>query len=45
MAKASSAEIRSHARKEGMLTLQEDAVQKVRQGLTTIEEIVRVTHQ
>ncbi len=45
MAKASSAEIRSHARKEGMLTLQEDAVQKVRQGLTTIEEVVRVTHQ
>ncbi len=45
MAKESSAEIKRQARAEGMRTIQEDAVQKILQGMTTIEEVVRVTHQ
>ena len=45
MSKQSAAEIRKIARTEGMRTLQEDAVQKVLQGLTTIEEVIRATHQ
>ncbi len=36
-------EIRKTAMKEGMTTLREDAWRKVRQGLTTIEEVLRVT--
>ncbi len=35
--------IRDQARKEGMRTLREDALEKLRQGLTTPEEVVRVT--
>ncbi len=37
-------EMRSKAISEGMLTLQEDAVRKLLSGITTIEEILRVTH-
>jgi type II secretory ATPase GspE/PulE/Tfp pilus assembly ATPase PilB-like protein len=37
-------EIRKYAvEKCGMLTLQEDAFLKVRQGLTTLEEALRIT--
>lgn len=35
--------IRKQAVQEGMLTLREDALDKLRQGLTTPEEVVRVT--
>jgi general secretion pathway protein E len=35
--------IRKQAIAEGMLTLREDALQKLREGLTTPEEVVRVT--
>lgn len=35
--------IRDQARKEGMRTLREDALEKLRQGMTTPEEVVRVT--
>ena len=35
--------IKREARKEGMRTLREDGAQKVLQGETTIEEILRVT--
>jgi type II secretory ATPase GspE/PulE/Tfp pilus assembly ATPase PilB-like protein len=31
------------AREEGMLTLREDGVGKVRSGLTSLEEVLRVT--
>jgi type IV pilus assembly protein PilB len=37
------AEIADMARKEGMLTLREDGVGKVRSGLTSLEEVLRVT--
>jgi type IV pilus assembly protein PilB len=37
------AEIARVAREEGMLTLREDGIDKVRRGLTSLEEIVRVT--
>jgi general secretion pathway protein E len=35
--------IREQAQKEGMRTLREDALEKLRDGLTTPEEVVRVT--
>ena len=41
--KASDAELRQVAIREGMTTLREDAWQKVRSGLTTLEEALRVT--
>ena len=37
-------ELRSKARSEGMVTLQEDAVRKLLAGVTSIEDILRVTH-
>jgi type IV pilus assembly protein PilB len=43
VAQASEAEIAAAAREEGMLTLREDGVGKVRAGLTSLEEILRVT--
>jgi type IV pilus assembly protein PilB len=39
---ASEAEIAQVARQEGMLTLNEDGLAKVREGLTSIEEVARV---
>jgi len=41
--KAPDAEIRKIAREEGMRSLREDGIEKIRQGKTTIEEVVRVT--
>jgi len=41
----SSREIRAKARSEGMSTLQEDAVRKVISGLTTVAEVLRITHR
>jgi general secretion pathway protein E len=43
MANESSAELTKVARQEGMKTLKEDAWDKVMQGITTYQEIVRVT--
>jgi type IV pilus assembly protein PilB len=40
---ASEADIGAVAREEGMLTLREDGLLKVRAGLTSLEEVVRVT--
>ncbi|MEX2449077.1 MAG: ATPase, T2SS/T4P/T4SS family [Solirubrobacterales bacterium] len=37
------AEIATAAREEGMLTLREDGIDKVRRGLTSLEEVLRVT--
>ncbi len=36
--------IRECARKHGMRTLREDGMRKVLEGITTLEEIIRVTH-
>ncbi len=43
-ANASSPELRSQAIANGMYTLQKDGVRKVLSGLTTFEEILRITH-
>jgi type IV pilus assembly protein PilB len=43
VAHASEAEIATTAREEGMLTLREDGLTKIRAGLTSLEEVVRVT--
>ena len=43
VAQAPEAEIAAVAREEGMLTLREDGLGKVRAGLTSLEEVVRVT--
>ena len=40
---ASSDEIAKQADKEGMLTLRDDGIDKVKQGVTTIEELMRET--
>lgn len=42
VARSSSADIARMAREQGMLTLREDGWEKVRQGLTSVEEILRV---
>jgi type IV pilus assembly protein PilB len=43
VAQAPEAEIATAAREEGMCTLREDGVDKVRRGLTSLEEVLRVT--
>ncbi|HEY2478115.1 MAG TPA: ATPase, T2SS/T4P/T4SS family [Solirubrobacterales bacterium] len=43
VAEAPEAQIASAAREEGMLTLREDGIAKVRGGLTSLEEVIRVT--
>jgi type IV pilus assembly protein PilB len=43
VAQASEAEIATTAREEGMLTLREDGIGKVRAGFTSLEEVIRVT--
>ena len=43
--KAPANEIKEKAISEGMKTMLDDGVEKVRQGLTTIEEILRVTKE
>ena len=43
VAQAPEAEIAAVAREEGMLTLREDGLVKVRSGLTSLEEVLRVT--
>jgi type II secretory ATPase GspE/PulE/Tfp pilus assembly ATPase PilB-like protein len=43
IARSSAAAIRQIAMNKGMLTLREDALEKVKLGMTTIEEVMRVT--
>jgi type IV pilus assembly protein PilB len=43
IARAAEPEIAAVAREEGMLTLREDGVSKVRAGFTSLEEVLRVT--
>ena len=45
MERSQTAAIRQAARKEGMGTLREDGIDKIREGITTIEEVVRETQQ
>ena len=40
-----SNKIKSEAIRHGMTTLRHDGIEKILQGLTTIEEVVRVTHE
>ncbi len=40
---ATATELRRKAMEEGMITLRESGLQKIREGLTTIEEVVRET--
>ena len=42
--RASTSELAQEAVAEGMQTMQQDAVQKVRAGLTTVEELMRVAY-
>ena len=39
----STEELRNQAVKEGMLTLRVDGMQKIRKGVTTLEEVVKET--
>jgi type IV pilus assembly protein PilB len=41
--RAAEPEIAAAAREEGMLTLREDGIAKVREGMTSFEEVLRVT--
>ncbi|MDP8296685.1 MAG: type II secretion system ATPase GspE [Candidatus Orphnella occulta] len=45
IAKASHDEIRNHAISSGMISLKQDGIRKVKQGLTTVEEMLRVTQE
>jgi type IV pilus assembly protein PilB len=45
MSKASADEIRKKAVQEGMRTLRDDGLDKARRGVTTIEEVLRVTEE
>lgn len=42
---ADSTAIKATARDEGMVSLRDDGVRKVLSGVTTIEEVLRVTHE
>ena len=42
---ASSADIERQAKTEGMITMKEDGYLKVLQGITTIEEVLRVAQE
>jgi general secretion pathway protein E len=43
MSHASAGVIENLAKEEGMITLYENGLQKVLQGVTTLEEVMRVT--
>jgi type II secretion system protein E len=43
MEKATTRELRQKAIEQGMRTLREDGLEKVKQGITTIDEVLRVT--
>ncbi|MBI2998920.1 MAG: Flp pilus assembly complex ATPase component TadA, partial [Deltaproteobacteria bacterium] len=44
MARADSNSIKQQALKEGLVTMMDDGRDKVRRGLTTVEEVIRVAH-
>jgi len=45
VAKAPTEEIRKLARAAGMITLMEDGIEKIREGVTSVEEVLRVTRE
>jgi len=45
IAKSSTDEIRKLARASGMATLKDDGIEKIKMGLTTVEEVLRVTEE
>jgi type IV pilus assembly protein PilB len=45
ISKSSTDEIRKLALAAGMTTLKEDGIRKIREGLTTVEEVLRVTEE
>jgi len=45
VAKSSREEIRKQAQVSGMGMLKEDGIRKIQEGLSTIEEVLRVTHE
>ncbi|MBI5124538.1 MAG: Flp pilus assembly complex ATPase component TadA, partial [Candidatus Omnitrophica bacterium] len=45
IAKASTDEIRKKACSAGMVTLKEDGIRKIKDGVTTVEEVLRVTEE
>ena len=45
MTKAAAGDLRRYAMAKGMVTLREDAWAKVCEGITTVEEILRVTQE
>jgi general secretion pathway protein E len=45
MKHANSSELRDEAIREGMVTMYEDGLRKAVRGVTTFEEVVRVTRE
>jgi type II secretory ATPase GspE/PulE/Tfp pilus assembly ATPase PilB-like protein len=45
LTKTSSSQIRKLAVETGMRTLREDGIQKVLEGITTLDEVVRATQE
>lgn len=45
LSRASSDEIKAVARREGMVTLWEDGIGKAKQGITSLEEVIKVTRE
>jgi len=45
LAKASLGEIKKYARASGMRTLKQDGIEKIRKGVTSAEEVLRVTQE
>ena len=45
MSSATSDDIERRAKEEGMITMLEDGILKAARGITTIEEILRVTRE
>jgi type IV pilus assembly protein PilB len=43
MDNATESSIKEYAKHSGMITLREDGIEKARQGITTLEEVIRVT--
>ncbi|MCS4558766.1 hypothetical protein L9G74_20300, partial [Shewanella sp. C32] len=42
---ATADQLRMEALKSGMITLREDGLEKARRGMTTVEEVLRVTQE
>ncbi len=43
--KATASEIRNYAVREGFMTMREEGLLKATKGLTTIDEVIRVTQE